>query len=91
MATFAARRLRDMAENSAGIVAIELLAAAQGIDFRRSAQDQRQHCRRSIAWCARRSPFYDHDRYFAPDITAVQSLVEAGEFHSFVPGLLPSR
>ena len=30
--------------------------------------------------------FYDHDRYFAPDITAVQSLVEAGEFHRFVPG-----
>jgi histidine ammonia-lyase len=34
MATFAARRLSDMAANSAGIVAIELLAAAQGIDFR---------------------------------------------------------
>ncbi|MDQ3026116.1 MAG: histidine ammonia-lyase, partial [Pseudomonadota bacterium] len=35
MATFAARRLGDMADNTAGIVAIELLAAAQGIDFRR--------------------------------------------------------
>ena len=35
--------------------------------------------------------FYDHDRYFAPDITAIQSLVEAGAFHVFVPGLLPSR
>ena len=34
MATFAARRLGDMATNTAGIVAIELLAAAQGIDFR---------------------------------------------------------
>src|SRR5207245_8136333 len=34
MATFAARRLGDMAANSAGIVAIELLAAAQGIDLR---------------------------------------------------------
>src|SRR4029078_4956840 len=30
MSTFAARRLADMAANSAGIVAIELLAAAQG-------------------------------------------------------------
>ena len=29
-------------------------------------------------------------RYFAPDITAVQSLVEAGAFHRFAPGLLPS-
>jgi len=35
MATFAARRLADMAENSRGIIAIELLAAAQGMDFRR--------------------------------------------------------
>src|SRR5262249_11114613 len=35
MATFAARRLSDMSENTATIVAIELLAAAQGVDFRR--------------------------------------------------------
>ena len=33
MATFAARRLQDMSENTAGILAIELLAAVQGIDF----------------------------------------------------------
>jgi histidine ammonia-lyase len=90
MATFAARRLGDMAANSAGIVAIELLAAAQGIDFRAplktSAALQEVHrlVRSKVA-------FYDHDRYFAPDITAVQSLVESGEFHSLVPGLLPSR
>jgi histidine ammonia-lyase len=90
MATFAARRLSDMAANSAGIVAIELLAAAQGIDFRAplktSAALQEVHrlVRSKVA-------FYAHDRYFAPDITAVQSLVESGEFHSFVPGLLPSR
>ena len=35
MATFAARRLGPMAENTRGVLAIELLAAAQGIDFRR--------------------------------------------------------
>ncbi|WP_458423537.1 aromatic amino acid lyase, partial [Pseudomonas aeruginosa] len=34
MATYAARRTLSMAENTAAIVAIELLAAAQGIDFR---------------------------------------------------------
>jgi len=90
MSTFAARRLADMAKNSAGIVAIELLAAAQGIDFRAplktSARLQEVHklVRSKVG-------FYDHDRYFAPDITAMQSLVEAGAFHSFVPGLLPSR
>jgi histidine ammonia-lyase len=34
--------------------------------------------------------FYDHDRYFAPDIGAIQALLEAGDFHRFTPGLLPS-
>ena len=89
MATFAARRLGDMASNSAAIAAIELLAAAQGIDFRAplrtSPRLQQVHDR--IRACA---GFYDHDRYFAPDISAVQSLVEAGEFREFTPGLLPS-
>jgi histidine ammonia-lyase len=32
MATFAARRLSDIADNCAAIVAIELLAAAQGVE-----------------------------------------------------------
>ena len=90
MSTFAARRLSDMAQNTAGIVAIELLAAAQGIDFRAplktSARLQEVH-----ALVRSKVAFYDHDRYFAPDITSVQSLVEAGAFHRFVPGLFPSR
>ncbi|HUQ75854.1 MAG TPA: histidine ammonia-lyase [Burkholderiales bacterium] len=89
MSTFAARRLADMAANSAGIVAIELLAAAQGIDFRAplrtSAALQEVH-----ALVRSKVAFYDHDRYFAPDITAIQALIEAGTFHRFVPGLLPS-
>lgn len=35
MAAFAARRLSDMADNTAGIVAFELMAAAQAIDLRK--------------------------------------------------------
>jgi histidine ammonia-lyase len=89
MSTFAARRLGEMAANSAGIVAIELLAAAQGIDFRAplrtSARLQQVH-----ALVRSKVGFYDHDRYFAPDITAIQALIEAGAFHHFVVGLLPS-
>ncbi len=38
MATHAARRLGPMVENAAGVVGIELLAAAQGIDFHRPAR-----------------------------------------------------
>ena len=89
MATFAARRLSEMAHNSAGIVAIELLAAAQGIDFRAplktSPRLQEVH-----SLIRSRVGFYDHDRYFAPDITAIQALVEAGAFHRFAHGLLYS-
>ena len=90
MATFAARRLADMAANSAGIVAIELLAAAQGIDFRAPLRTS-PRLEEVHALIRSHVSFYDHDRYFAPDITAIQALVEAGEFHPFVPGLLPSR
>ncbi len=39
MATFAARRLGDMAANTGGIVAVELLAACQGLDFRAVGND----------------------------------------------------
>jgi histidine ammonia-lyase len=90
MATFAARRLSDMAANSAGIVAIELLAAAQGIDLRAPLKTS-SGLQEAHALVRSRVAFYDHDRYFAPDIGAIQSLIEAGAFHRFVPGLLASR
>jgi histidine ammonia-lyase len=89
MATFAARRLGDMATNTAGIVAIELLAAAQGIDFRAPLKTS-PRLLDAHAVVRSRVRFYDHDRYFAPDITAIQRLVASGMFHRFVPGLLPS-
>ena len=89
MATFAARRLADMAANTAGIVAIELLAAAQGIDLR-APLGTAPHLAEAHALVRSRVAFYDHDRYFAPDIAAAQGLVESGAFHRFVPGLLPS-
>lgn len=90
MATFAARRLGEMAENTAGVVAIELLAACQGLDFRAPLKsspllEQAKATVRAVV------PFYDQDRYFAPDIKKVQDLVENGAFDSLIPmGLLPS-
>jgi histidine ammonia-lyase len=84
MATFAARRLADMAANSAGIVAIELLAAAQGIDFRAPLKTS-PRLQAAHGLVRSRVAFYDHDRYFAPDITAIQSLVESGAFRAYVP------
>ena len=90
MATFAARRLGDMGDNTAGIVGIELLAACQGLDFRRPLKtspklEQAKQLLRSKA------PFYDRDRYFAPDIEAAKRLALSSLYNEFMPsGLLPS-
>jgi histidine ammonia-lyase len=90
MATFAARRLGDMAGNTAAIVAIELLAAAQGIDFRRprrsSAPLEEAH-----AMIRRVAPHLDGDRYLALDIEAVTPLVRDGAFRRFRDAQTPRR
>ncbi|MDL2355695.1 MAG: histidine ammonia-lyase [Pseudomonadota bacterium] len=77
MATFAARRLDDMAHNTAVIVAIELLAAAQGIDFHRplASSPQLEHVHAELR---RQVPFFDADRFFAPDIEAAKQMVLRG-------------
>ena len=91
MATFAARRLRQMAENTRGILAIELLAAAQGIDFRRPLKSSTA-LEKAHALLRTQVAFYDHDRHFAPDIAAAKSVISAEELLSLVPaGLVPSR
>lgn len=77
MATFAARRLTDIAGNIRDIVAIELLEAAQGVDFRRPlrAADAIEVAHERVRALV---PFYDQDRYFAPDIAAIAGLIEQG-------------
>ena len=79
MATFAARRLSDMADNTAAIVAIELLAAAQGIDFRRPLKSSRP-LEEAHAIIRKVAPHLDGDRYLALDIEAVTPLVRDGVF-----------
>ncbi len=78
MATFAARRLQRMLANTAHIVAIELLAAAQGIEFLRPltsapALEGVLRLVRSI------SPAMMADRSLARDIEAMHHLVAAGD------------
>ena len=90
MATHAARRLSVMVDNAAAVVGIELLAAAQGIDFHRPAQSSRS-LEQAHAAIRREVAFYDVDRLFAPDIAAAQSWVTSGRFTSLVEHLLPSR
>ncbi len=79
MATNGARRLVPMAANSGRIVAIELLAAAQGIDLRlplETSQALQQ------AWRAvrARAAFLQQDRALAGEIESVYRLVASGWF-----------
>ena len=89
MATFAARRLLDMAANTRSIVAIELLAAVQGIDFH--APLKSSQALQAVCDAVReRVPFYGEDRYFAPDIAAATGFVAEGSLIPLMPALLPS-
>ncbi len=89
MATHGARRLLTMAENTAGIVGIELLAAAQGIEFHRPLQSS-ERLEAAHALIRRAVPAYGQDRFFAPDIKAASTLVHAGVFRAWVDNLMVS-
>ncbi|KQN79426.1 histidine ammonia-lyase [Duganella sp. Leaf61] len=78
MATYAARRLDDMAQNTAVIIGIELMAAAQGIDFHRPLTTA-PHLEHVHAQLRQSVPFFDVDRFFAPDIEAAKGMVMRGE------------
>ena len=85
MATFAARRLSDMHANSSGIIGIELLAAAQGIEFRRPLKSS-PVLEAELAAIRAVVPPYDQDRFFAPDIAAARALVDSGRYRAAVDG-----
>lgn len=76
MATFAGRRLKDIFDNVVGILAVEWLAASQGIDFRAPLktsaplEEAKAVLRASV-------PFYAKDRYFATDLENAARLIES--------------
>ena len=79
MATGAALRLHEMAANTATVVAIELMAAAQGIELRRPLASS-PPLERAIARLRERVAFLDRDRLMAPDIEAAARMVREGAF-----------
>lgn len=90
MATFAARRLKDMSSNTRGILAVELLSACQGIDFRAPLKSS-EKLEQAKAELRGVVPFYDKDRYFAPDIEKANALLQTGTYNRLMPaGALPS-
>ena len=90
MATHGARRLGRMIDNAAAVVGIELLAAAQGIDFHRPSRSSGS-LEEIHAGIRGDVPFYSADRYFAPDIQAAQRWVKSGRFSPLMSRILPSR
>lgn len=86
MATNAARRLHQMADNTATIIAIELLAACQGLEFHRPLTSS--PCLEKVYGQIRsKVSAYNQDRYFAPDLAAVKEMVLKGEINLHELGL----
>ncbi|WP_417618401.1 histidine ammonia-lyase [Parasphingorhabdus sp.] len=77
MAAHGARRLLDMAANATAVIGIELLAAAQGVDFHAPlcSSDALEAVRVALR---EQVPTLGDDRYFHPDMEAANALVRSG-------------
>jgi histidine ammonia-lyase len=87
MAPAAGRRLWEMAANTRGVIAVEWLAACQGIDLREGLtsspllEQARQALREQVA-------HYTQDRFFAPDIECATELLAQGALLKLLPEFL---
>jgi histidine ammonia-lyase len=77
MGVTAARKTNDVAENLANILAIELLAAAQGLEFRRPLTTSRTLEAVHALVRSRVAP-YERDRPHYPDVAAARELILSG-------------
>jgi histidine ammonia-lyase len=90
MAAHGARRLLDMAANTAAILGIELLAAAQACDFHAPLASS-PPLEAARATLRAQIPHLDADRHFAPDIAASTALIRSGTLAAAVaPTPLPT-
>jgi histidine ammonia-lyase len=89
MATHGARRLLTMTNNLLNIVAIEFLAACQGIDFRKPLQTSGS-LQQAHAALRARIPFATQDRLLAEDIEATAEVIRTPTVQELASFLLPS-
>lgn len=91
MAAHGARRLGRMNNNLSTIIGVELMCAAQGIEFRAPLKTSAQ-LQKAMEIIRRDVPAIKQDRYLAPDIgkaaelVANATLVEALGLEGFVVG-----
>jgi histidine ammonia-lyase len=86
MAMGAATKLRRVVQNVRHVLAVELLCAMQGIDFRRplrsSAPIERAH-----ALLRQAVPMLERDRFLSPDVAAAAAVIGAGALEGVVDDL----
>ena len=82
MAPIAARKAAQIARNAAGVIAVELMAGAEGIDYHAplKTSPKLQAIHASVRTL---SPHFTADRYWADEISALQRAVLAGEVGDF--------
>jgi len=85
MATHGARRLLGMADNTRDVVAVELLAAAQGVEFHRPLRSSEPLEAAIDALRTVAAPVLE-DRFFAPVIRSASAVVGAGWLNGLVTG-----
>ncbi len=83
MAAHAGYRLLAMAENAAGIVAVEWLCAAQGVDLRAPLRTS-AHLRQAQGLLRDAVPMMAEDRYLAPDLAAAKRMVQDGALRALL-------
>ncbi|MEE8345251.1 MAG: histidine ammonia-lyase [Woeseiaceae bacterium] len=89
MAMFAAMRLQTMLDNVAHIVAIELLAAAQGVEFHHP-QNSSEVLESVISDIREVSPAYAEDRSMSDEFAELAAIINRGSFYSLAESILPS-
>jgi histidine ammonia-lyase len=80
MATFAAVKLNKIADNVLHILAIETLAACQGLDFR-APHKTSPALQVYVDALRHRVPFYKEDRYFAQDVFDAHEVINQPSYY----------
>ena len=89
MATYAARRLLQMADNLTDIIALEWMTAAQGVEFHAPLQTSAVLAQ-AVGRLREVVPTNDGDRFFADDIGNASKRLRAGDLRDLCPVLSDS-
>lgn len=90
MATFGARRLADMTDNTAVVVGIEAMAAAQGMELKRGLKSS-PLVEAEFAGIRQRVAFLEQDRYLATDVQAMREWALRADWPQALQRVLPSH